>query len=187
MLVNSENIFLNAEVTFNNKKYYVVKINNVTCYISDKKNFLQRFKESDLKWKDYCKRHNGIMVKYNLLSIDKNELLKKDDFILKEKKKRYLTSYEGRELKEIWNRIKLNYKNVKYGKSYMYTVEYRGNKFYRVLKANYLEGWMLLNVNNEYVFYDVKNNEWTLFDKTIHIKNNFIRNVKNNDFIEKIA
>lgn len=178
--VDKENVFLNAIVKYKDENYYVVKINSKTAYISKDSEFLEKWeKASTKKWKDFCKINKAIMVDYSYLTIDELEIKKKDGFIedmgRKRKAKRYLPNSEIYELQEIWSRLEKRKadadnkrKKKKYMKTYRYIVNYGRGKFYYALSYNFEEKYLLLRINNKYVFYDVKEDKYILFNKKLH-------------------
>lgn len=162
MLLYKDNAFLGAEVTYKEKSYFVVKINEKTVYLSKDKNFLKSYEErpKGYTWKQWCQKFDVIMVNYaNGIEIDKIEVARGNNFIVPRKKKgkRYLTKYEESDVKKMF----AIFKKGRGGWSTPITTEKKGGIITNVIKFN--NGVALVRKKNVYFFYDMELDEYTFF------------------------
>lgn len=182
MKLDRENAFLNAEVKYKDKIYYIVKINEKSAYLAPDEDFLKKYEErpKGITWKEYCARYNAIMVKYSdFIEISETEISKGNNFIVKEKKeKRYLTALEE---KEIIKRF-AQFKKGNGGCSL-----FESSKGKRIVPITFNKnGQVLIRKNDKYFFYDLELNKYTFF-KDLHDEKQELIWPRQNSISEKKA
>jgi hypothetical protein len=146
--LNSENAFLNAEVEYNNKKYYVIKVNQKSVYLSENKDFLKIWKNrpKGITWKKFCDKNGAIIVKYGDIKISDIEVLKGKD--CKTSEKQYLDVYLEKEVCKMYKRWLKGFEN--------YSTPIEGTKGKTIIIIKFKDGQALIRNDKDYFFYDIE-------------------------------
>lgn len=163
MILNNENAYVGAIVTFNGEKHYVVKVNAKSVYLTKEKDFLKKWetRPKGVTWKSFCEKHNAFMNKYEGIEISEAEASAKDNFIeAKKSNKRFLNSIEEKEAMFLFNEA----------------IKAKQNKKHKNWTAPSIHGFYLIDVNidkrifiarkgTNRFFYDIDNDIYFSFEK----------------------
>ena len=80
--LNPDNAFPGAQVKYRDKKWFVLKINQKTVYISQNVNLTEWWKDrpKGLTLKKFCEKYDAIMIGYETITIDEAEIEKGKKF-----------------------------------------------------------------------------------------------------------
>lgn len=160
--LEKENAFINAEVIYRNSTFYIVKINEKTIYISPNKDFIKMWENrpKGIIWKNFCKKYNAIMVKYDTVFINEIELLKGKKFIIpaSKKTKRYLKPHLEKIVKNLFKRFQKEKGNWKF------PIENTDGKKAYILRFH-PNGQALIHFENDFFFYDLILDNYTFYKK----------------------
>jgi hypothetical protein len=161
--LTKDNAFLNAEVMLGNSKFFVVKINDKSVYLAKNKDALYDWESrpKGLIWKDFCKRYDVIMTKYDGLTISALEISRGKTLAQVESKKskrRYLSNTLEMEVRNLYKRFK-----SKKG-SWSHPIE-DGKGKQAVIVSFSNNGQALVRCDMDFFFYDLETNDYTYYKR----------------------
>jgi len=151
MKASADKVFVGAKVKKDNDNYLVVKVNAKSMYVAKNmtlENYNAAFncKPKTETFKDFCKRHNIEMVKFDGFEIEEKEASKKT--VIEESKKAANTkSALGKAEKMVLAEM------LKYNKVRMYATIGVGDTTMRIMERKD-DDKFLINVNNDYILYN---------------------------------
>lgn len=167
MNLTTENVFEGAKIQYNKEDHYIVKVNAKSLYVSKEKDFLTKWESrpKGMTWKNFCKRHNAIMIKYDEAEITKEEAARKDNFIKQKEKKENSKIYLSKLSKKL---LQESYNNFLNNKSYSYWIESGSDMLWVILCDE--SNRMIFRINDKRIIWDMEEDIFYAFKDNEHKK-----------------
>lgn len=179
--LTQENAFVGAIVVRGKDKFYVYKANAKSLYIGTEKEsvmaekFLNKPVGGKITWVQFYTKNDASKVTYDGLTISTEESKKKSGFLAikeaRESMKDWLGKAGKKLVKELFDisRSKVSKKGrvIQKGKSVQFLRNDIGkNKVYIIKMQD--DGHILLRLNDAYLFFDIKTEVYTRYNKELH-------------------